>query len=225
MLRSVTDLTGYSIHAIDGGIGKVEDCLFDDDKWTIRYFIVHTGGWLLGRNVLISPIAVKEIAWEGRYINVNLTRVQVENSPDIDLEEPISRALEAKYFRYYSWPYYWTGAGIWGTTGVPDPVTQLPEAPYESDQQDLIDQHLRSSRESLGYRIEALDAHFGHLSDLLFDDKNWSIRYLAVQTRNWVPGKSVLIEPEHVELLDWTNRRLHIDLTEQAIKNARKYTA
>lgn len=240
MLRSTMDLTGYSIHATDGGIGKVEDCFFDDEKWIVRYFVVHTGGWLTGRKILVSPIAIRAIDWEGRFVSVNLSRVQIENSPDIDLSQPISRALEAQYFQYYRWPYYWTGAGVWGAAGVPEVTSEFPfDSPFVSplgaQATDALEEvpplqedqniHLRSSQECLGYRIEALDAHFGHLSDFLFDDTGWKIRFLVIQTRNWIPGTPVLIAPDTVELLDWNHRRLHLNLTEMEIKNAQKYSA
>ncbi len=49
MLRSMKDLHGFAIHASDGDIGRVADCLFDDDRWAVRYLVVDTGGWLSGR--------------------------------------------------------------------------------------------------------------------------------------------------------------------------------
>ena len=47
MLRSVSELTGYSILATDGQIGKVAEFYFDDITWTIRYLVVDTGNWLV----------------------------------------------------------------------------------------------------------------------------------------------------------------------------------
>ena len=58
MQKSVKDLKGYAIGATDGDIGKLDDFYFDDEAWTIRYLVADTGNWLLGRKVLISPIAL-----------------------------------------------------------------------------------------------------------------------------------------------------------------------
>jgi hypothetical protein len=58
MLRSLNNLGGYAIVAIDGPIGHVKDFYFDDEAWVIRYLSVDTGSWLSSRNVLISPIAI-----------------------------------------------------------------------------------------------------------------------------------------------------------------------
>lgn len=63
MLQSVRDLRGYIIHATDGEIGKVDQFLFDDETWTIRYLVVNTGNWLLKKLVLISPIALEKPDW------------------------------------------------------------------------------------------------------------------------------------------------------------------
>ena len=48
MLRSMKDLEGYAIDAIDGTIGHVKDFYFDDEAWVIRYLVVDTGAWLSG---------------------------------------------------------------------------------------------------------------------------------------------------------------------------------
>ena len=57
-LRKLGELTGYTLQARDGDIGKLEQIYFDDHYWSVRYFIVHTGSWLLGKDVLIAPLAV-----------------------------------------------------------------------------------------------------------------------------------------------------------------------
>ncbi|MBE9080437.1 PRC-barrel domain-containing protein [Romeria aff. gracilis LEGE 07310] len=53
-LRSAETLRGYKIHASDGEIGKVDQFLFDDESWTIRYLVVNTGNWLLERLVVTT---------------------------------------------------------------------------------------------------------------------------------------------------------------------------
>ena len=88
MLISVKDLAGYHLAATDGAIGEVRACYFDDVHWTVRYLVVDTGGWLSGRKVLISPMAVREVDAAGRRVVVALTREQVERSPDVDTHRP-----------------------------------------------------------------------------------------------------------------------------------------
>ena len=59
MQNTVSQLTAYSIGAKDGDIGRVDDVLFDDKLWTVRYVVADTAKWLPGRRVVISPIACR----------------------------------------------------------------------------------------------------------------------------------------------------------------------
>lgn len=90
-LRSAESLRKYKIHARDGKVGTVDQLLFDDESWIIRYLVVNTGNWLLERLVLISPISIERIDWAQERVKLALTRQQVEDSPPIDLDEPVSR--------------------------------------------------------------------------------------------------------------------------------------
>lgn len=107
MLRSVNELKGKEIHASDGEFGNVDQFLFDDESWTIRYLVVETGK-LMGRKVLISPISI-ERKQKSDALTLSLTKEQIRKSPPIDADRPVSRQHEAEYFNYYGYPYYWGG--------------------------------------------------------------------------------------------------------------------
>jgi sporulation protein YlmC with PRC-barrel domain len=231
MLRNVKDLRGYAIRATDGVIGKVDDFFFDDEDWGIRYLVVDTGRWLSGRKVLISPIALGHAGWMGRQLPVALTRAQVERSPDIDTRKPVSRQHEAQYFGYYGYPYYWGGAGLWGMGAYPGDLTtqdRIEEdlkahGPYTTPTAD--DCHLRSSNAVIGHHITARDGDIGHLEDLLVDDHSWAIRYLIVKTSNWWGGHRVLVPPQWIEDVSWSEAKVSVDLTRQAVKDAPLYNS
>jgi hypothetical protein len=162
MLLSLKNLKKSTILATDGEIGHVEEFLFDDEKWTVRYLVVNTGSWLTGRKVLVSPISVQEIDESARTIRVSLTRQQVEAAPDIGTDKPVSRQNEAQIYDYYRWPYYWEGGGIWGPTAYPAMLggeyrfqTSPPKVPA-----DKADPHLRSTHIIQGYEIKATDHAF-----------------------------------------------------------------
>jgi hypothetical protein len=63
-LRSMKDVTGYSIQATDGEIGRVDDFIVDDDSWIIRYMIVDTRSWWPGKKVIISPRWIAHVDWK-----------------------------------------------------------------------------------------------------------------------------------------------------------------
>ena len=107
MLQRAKELNDYKLGARDGEIGKVKEFYFDDQSWTIRYLVADTGGWLTGRRVLISPHALDRANEEERVIPADLTRTQIEKSPSLGTDRPVSRQYEWDYHSYYGWPTYW----------------------------------------------------------------------------------------------------------------------
>ena len=229
MLRNVKDLRGDAIRATDGVIGRVDDFYFDDEDWGVRYLVVDTGGWLSGRKVLISPIALGQAGWMARQLPVALTRAQVKGSPDIDTRRPVSRQHEADYFEYYGYPYYWGGAGLWGMGAYPGGLTTEDRIAKELKSHRTQskgrpdDCHLRSSNAVIGHHIEAKDGEIGHVKDLLVDDHTWAIRYLIVDTSNWWGGHHVLVSPRWIKDVSWSEAKISVDLARQAVQYAPEY--
>ena len=85
------------------------------------------------------------------------------------------------------------------------------------------DSHLRSTAAVAGYHVEASDGQIGHVEDFLIDQGTWTIRYLQVKTRNWLPGKKVLISPEWVERVSRTESKVSVGLSRETIKSAPEY--
>ena len=107
MLDKAKMLKGYKLHSRDGEVGEVEEFYFDDHHWIVRYLVVDTGNWLTGRKVLISPYSVAAVNRQGKYISVNLTQKQIEDSPSWNTDKPVSRQFEESYGGYYGWPECW----------------------------------------------------------------------------------------------------------------------
>jgi hypothetical protein len=222
MQRLISDLKGYAIGAKDGDIGAVDDFLFDDELWTIRYLVADTAKWLPGRRVLISPIALGHVETDEKRISVSLTREQVKNSPDLDSRD-ISREHEMSYYDYYGWPYYWIGGAVWGLGTVPGNLAQEKKLPAEAPLQPGEEPHLRSAKEVTGYYIEAKDGDIGHVEDFVIDDESWEIRYMIVDTKNWWPGKKVLISPEWIETVSWSDSRVYVELSRDSIQSGPEF--
>jgi hypothetical protein len=106
-LRSVAEVKGYEIKARDGMIGHVDDFILDDENWTVRYLVVDTRKWLIGKRVLVSPLWVADVRWDQREVEVDLTRAQVKDSPEFKPDEPVNRTYEARLYDYYGRPHYW----------------------------------------------------------------------------------------------------------------------
>ena len=226
MLRNVTQLEGFVIHATDGELGTVYQLYFDDETWVIRYLTVELG-WLGGRRVLISPISVTHVDWIDKRLDVALTKSQVENSPNIDTDKPVSRQHEIAYSGYYGYPYYWGGAFLGGPTYYPGAVDVTKDASTQAmaarTGNKSTDSHLRSTKAVTGYHIEALDGELGHVDGFIVDDESWAIRYMEVATRNWWPGKKVLVSPAWIDRMSWEDSKVYVGLTREAIKDAPEY--
>lgn len=227
MLRSMNDLKGFTIGATDGDIGRVDAFYFDDTSFTVRHLVVDTGGWLTGRNVLISPRALRAIDWDGKRITAELTKAQVEQSPDIDTDQPVSRQQEINSYRYYGYPAYWEGPYRWGLGPYPvmtpgGEVTDY-ERRWEWGAEERGDPHLRSSGAVIGYHVAATDGDIGHVEDFLVEDSSWAIRYMIVDTRNWWPGKKVLVSPEWIEGVDWSDSTVRVGVTREQIEKSPEY--
>jgi hypothetical protein len=109
-LRSLREVEGYRIHAVDGDIGHLVDLIADDQDWRLRYMVIDTGHWLPGRKVLIPLEWAQRISWADKQVMVDVTRQAVEDSPRFHPEEPINREYETMLYDFYGRPRYWLGA-------------------------------------------------------------------------------------------------------------------
>lgn len=241
MLRDVNDLYGISVAATDGLIGAVRDCYFDDQDWTIRFFVVETGSWLDGRKVLIPPIALHSLDWASKAISASMTRNQVKRSPEVDTTKPVSRQHEVEQSGYYGFPLYRGELELWGNGPRPGislagyQEVALPHLPRDTesvvDAQVKLrrdrgdDPHLRSAKAIQRYHIHAIDGDIGHLDSLLADDERWDIRYLVVNTSDWWLGHQVLVAPPSIIDINWIEAAVSVGLMRQSVKDAPGYDA
>jgi sporulation protein YlmC with PRC-barrel domain len=93
-----------------------------------------------------------------------------------------------------------------------DEISRCPEAGSES--------RLRSSAEVIGCGIEAIDGSIGKVADLVVDDETWAITDVLVDSRQWLPGRLLLISPEVIERIDWPEKKVHLRLARGDILQA-----
>jgi hypothetical protein len=228
MLRSARKTKSHVLSAKDGRIGHVREFYFDDHHWTIRYLVAQAGNWLTGRMVLLSPHTLGRPDDAEKTIPVDLTREQIRNSPSPETDQPLSRRFEMDYYRYFGWPYYWVGPHLWGPSPYPVLPATLPEGidtPSTAGGREPPrgDPHLRSTDEITGYHVHARDGEIGHVEDFLFDDNDWSIRFMVMDTRNLWGGKWVLVPPAWITGFRWEDRKLEVDTIREDLRNAPAY--
>ena len=228
MLHLALKVCGATIRATDGDIGTLQDFYFEEDRWTVRYLLVDTGKWFSGKKVLISPMSVQG-NWGMTGIPVGLSRDQVCNSPEFDDRQPLSRAGETKILGYYGYPYYWGATNVWGSYDNPSALLTAPAATQPAEPAtspvtgaravDPEARQLRSTTKSTGYHLHATDGEIGHVDDFLIGQESWRIRYLLVDTSNWIGGKSVLMSCDALERIDRDRGLLYVSATRDAIRN------
>ena len=106
-LRSTVEVSGYAIRALDGDLGHVENILFDDISWAIRYFVVDTSNWWFGKRVLVAPEWIADISWPDRSVSVKVTRRLLKSATQYDRAQHIDRQWEADYYQHLRQPGYW----------------------------------------------------------------------------------------------------------------------
>ena len=225
MLRSINQLYEDKLGASDGEIGQVKDFYFDDQNWVVRYLVADTGSWLSGRKVLISPHAFGSLHQAGKLLLVNLTRKQIEDSPSIEMHKPVSRQYEEDYYRYYGWPYYWEGSGLWGMSGFP--ILELPPNPQPGESASASDRsaesadaHLRSTKAVNGYDIQASDGAIGHICDFMMDDRSWAINQLVIKTGHRFSGREVQMPTSKVGRISYEKSAVFVNLTSEAVEQS-----
>ena len=225
MLRSIKQLYGDKLGASYGDIGQVKDFYFDDQNWVVRYLVADTGSWLSGRKVLISPHAFGSLHQAGKLLLVNLTRKQIEDSPSMESHKPVSRQYEEEYYRYFGWPYYWQGDGLWGMSGFP--ILELPAKPPPCEtaiangpQPERADAHLRSTQAVDGYHLQASDGTIGHVCDFMMDAQTWAIRELVIKTGHRLSGQEVQIPTSEVDRISYEDSTVFVHLTSKAVEQS-----
>ncbi|MDP9474492.1 MAG: PRC-barrel domain-containing protein [Actinomycetota bacterium] len=222
MLVSAKDLRGYSIRATDGNAGSVQELYFDDESWEVRYIVAKAGGLIANRRVLIVPESVEGTDRDARAVHVCLTEKQVRQAPGATSDLPVADREEfARLDGRGAYPYWGNG---WEAAGA-GPVYAGPYVPYgtareEPPREEQGDPHLRSTKEVEGYGVRAVDVGVGHVEDFVVDEEGWEIRHIVVDTRDWLPGKKVLVSSDWISAVSWPQKAVYVDLTKDEVKSA-----
>ena len=204
MFDSLETLWGASVVATDGKIGRVEDFLFDDESWMVRYVVVNVESWLSRRDVLIAASALGLPDWKRKIFSVNLTQEQVRQCPGVRSKKPVSRQQQAAMSEYYGLPRYWeTGAN-------PEMFMAAPPAGREFPVPEDEDPHLRSAGAVCGYEVRDDGEKLGTLEDYFADEHSWHIGYLDVKAGDWLHSRNLMIPTRWVKGISWARHRVSL---------------
>jgi hypothetical protein len=204
MFTAAKHAYGASLEATDGRAGTLYDFLFDDESWRVRHLVVSTERWFHGRQVLIEPKAILGADWPEQRLSVRLSKKQVLQSPRAETDLPVARRRANEAARMLVWEAYWAG--------IPDASTEVQGDP-----------HLRSTKVLTGLHIHCADGALGHVDDFIVDDETWRVRNLVVESRNWWPGKRVLVELNWIESIRWEDGQIYLTLSREELLHRPEY--
>jgi len=78
---TTTNLTGYGVEAVDGGIGKIDEA---SNEVGASYIVVDTGPWIFGKKVMLPAGVVMKVDHDDEKVFVNRTKDQIKNAPEFD---------------------------------------------------------------------------------------------------------------------------------------------
>jgi len=231
MLLNTSAIAGYDITTTDGHVGTVTDFLFDDATWEVRWLVADAAGAPAGGKLLLHPSAVTHLDPDERRIAVNLTTQQVQNSPDIGADPPVTQQATDTIHSYSGSSRTWDRTGIPGTPGfsfgvtgdLPLPGSYPSTSDIPSDLPPHGNPHLQSVSDITGYRIHAIDGEIGHVEDYLFEEADWTVRFLIVDAKTWWSDKKVLISRRSVRDIDDPNKLIHLNVDRERVKNSPAY--
>jgi uncharacterized protein YrrD len=107
-------------------------------------------------------------------------------------------------------------------------VANSPELKTEAEvqraaQAEGLHHYLRGVKEVTGYHIAASDGEIGHVEDFFIDEESWRIEYLLVDTRNWLPGRKVLISPNWIDSIVWEDSQVRVRASREQVKSSPEY--
>lgn len=212
MLVLFNDLQHRPIQAKNGAIGEVNDLYVEDRYWSVKYVVVDTSRWLPGRKVLLSPSSLFISGPADKpEISSHLTLQQIEESPSVSVDLPVSLQNEESLANYYGMTAFWaTPDPVHYGFPYPDAFLHLRQDPADSTlakewhelatgREKRFNKHLHSLRDLSGYHLRSFKEEgeaFGKVSDFVLDAGSWHVLDLVVNSHRWLPfGKQVTCSP------------------------------
>jgi hypothetical protein len=203
--------------SIDGVIGKTSDLLISDDNWTVRYLAVDVRNTLPTRRVLISTAAIQGCDLSRHMIATTLDSRQVLSSPRFDDNQPVSRQYEEALVEHYGWPIYWLGRAVQLS---PQTLEELADDGATQFVNENESANLRSANEICGYQVMANNGEAGYMKDLVINVDSWTVDYATAEPSSWLPSESSMFSTQHIQNIEWSERRILVDLRKQGLEPA-----
>ena len=95
---SSVDLVGFSVEALDGSIGKIDEASNDVG---VRYIVVDTGPWIFGKKVLLPAGIIDAVDLDETTVYVQRTKDEIKSAPQYDADRINDAAYRDQFGSYY----------------------------------------------------------------------------------------------------------------------------
>jgi hypothetical protein len=219
MEQNAKKLCEYSLEALDGRAGYVDDLLFDDSTWRVVYLVVDASHGLEIRKVLIPTIAVAAFDGVHRALSVNMSIEQVRDAEPMASHESVALGHEKQLQQLHQWPYYWRNLdGLPRVQVISDVMTSERRQLHVALEEDSDLSHLRSFQELKGYRVQTLTGGEGHVSDMLMESAAWYVHSILVGIGVWPFRRTVRMSANTVKRVQWKKKAVYVDLSRDELQ-------
>jgi uncharacterized protein YrrD len=215
---STSELTSYKLQAEDGKAGTIKDVLFDDGRWTVRHFVVESGGLLSKHKVILDPMEALEPDSDEKVMPFRLTKDEIKRHPIPESDPPLSHSTKRHG------PDAMRSAGAGSMIGAgPTEIAMSGGAPaYESSYIDP-DPRLRSASDVQDYKLRAGSQDIGKVTDFVVNPENWTVPYAVVELAD--EHRQVLLPTEQISKIGFPDRVLETEVMLDALREAQPFEA
>ncbi|MBC8011718.1 MAG: hypothetical protein H7067_16660 [Burkholderiales bacterium] len=202
----------------------MKDFVYDEQSWMVRYMVSDTGGWLRGRQILLTPHAFGLRPFgvspnQPEVLRVSINRKKIEDGPFIATKHAITREDEEAYYDYYGLQVYWRPSDTKGAPAFPARLHVSASEPVTADSAaSASGAHLHGTRALTGYQLRASDGLIGSVQDLRVDDKTWAIVEIVVEIGRWFASKKIVIRTGSIERIDHAESTIRVNLSLRDIR-------
>jgi hypothetical protein len=213
---STSELTSYKLQAEDGRAGSVKDVLFDDGRWTVRHFVVDTGGLLSKHKVILDPMEALEPDPDEKVLPVRLTRDEVKRHPIPESDPPLSHNTKR------AGPDAMRSAGAGSMIGAgPAELTMSAGSPaYESAYIDP-DPHLRSASDVHDYKLLTGTDEVGKVMDFVIDPESWKVTHAVIELVD--DGSQRLIPTDQISKICFPEKVVTTEMMPDLLRQAQPF--
>lgn len=210
MLRSLDSLLNFTVHANDGEASGLEDVCIDKSTWDIRYLVLNTGNWLIGRAVLLSTRHLSGFDANAQKLDIDLSMADFEASPELKSTTELTRAFEERLFKHFGWGPYWPAPAT-------APTDEANEDASRSEPTFYTFQDIR------GYEVVYGEQTLGWIKDVIYDDKTWKATSLIFDTGKTLREKIIEVKIERIIGADHEKKQFYTEMTRDEAENCEPF--